>query len=91
MNKNIRTINDVLDNIDKIVREYRNEILNSKKIVFLKDLKNIDEVIQYASPELINSSYFFEKLALILNYHISQKDYNNIEWCKKIIDIFTNN
>ena len=38
--------------------------------------------------EKINSNHYWKVLSFILNKYISQDDYKNIDWCKKVIDIF---
>tara|TARA_B100000035_G_C20711320_1_gene427143 strand:- start:29 stop:271 length:243 start_codon:yes stop_codon:yes gene_type:complete len=53
-----------------------------------KDIQNVFEHIGHAPPEKIASNYYWNALSHVLNKHISVDDYNDKEWCKKVIDIF---
>tara|TARA_Y100000992_G_C21271929_1_gene497424 strand:+ start:1824 stop:2096 length:273 start_codon:yes stop_codon:yes gene_type:complete len=64
-----------------------NEIpLDNNKIK--KELKKSFASVSWDAPEKLNSNYYWNVLSNILNKYISEDDYNNIPWCKKVIDIF---
>ncbi len=52
------------------------------------ELRKIFESVQWAPPEQVKSSYYWNRLSVVLNKFISEEDYNNKEWCKKVINIF---
>ena len=64
------------------------DAINYEKEDLLTDLNKMKLDMCYAAPEYLNSPHFFQVLGNILNRHISPQDYNEYEWCKKIIDIF---
>ena len=74
-------IKDISDIADK------NAISNNKEGL-IHDLKKLKRDLQYAAPETLKSSYYFNKLSVVLSANISTSDYEEIEWCRKIIDIF---
>lgn len=63
---------------------------SDKKFISLKHLikKHIIESIPYSDRSVIESSWFWNKLAFFTNNAITIDDYNQIPWCKKYIDIF---
>jgi len=67
----------------KIISEIPDEH-NSMK----EEFKKIFESIAWAPPEKIKSSYYWNAISNILNNHITMEDYQQKEWCKKVIDIF---
>ena len=52
------------------------------------ELTKIFESVQWAPPEQVKSTYYWNSLSIVLNKFISEEDYNNKEWCKKVINIF---
>tara|TARA_Y100000992_G_scaffold135590_1_gene89640 strand:+ start:16128 stop:16421 length:294 start_codon:yes stop_codon:yes gene_type:complete len=50
--------------------------------------RNIIESVPFAEPAMIKSTWFWNKLSVVINNTITYDDYDNIPWCKKIIDIF---
>lgn len=52
------------------------------------ELRKIFESIQWAPPEQVKSTFYWNRLSVVLNKFISEEDYNNKEWCKKVINIF---
>ena len=50
--------------------------------------KFILDPIPFKPPEIIFSNYFWDQLNIIVNKYITLEDSNNIEWCKKFIEIF---
>lgn len=64
------------------------DIDNKFNILKRQIKKDIIGSIPYAEPDLVRSSWFWNKLSVFINNTISYDDYNNIPWCKKIIDIF---
>jgi hypothetical protein len=64
-----------------------NEIpLDNNKIK--KELTDSFSSIAWDPPEKIHSNHYWKVLSCILNKYISEDDYKNIDWCKKVIDIF---
>jgi hypothetical protein len=61
-----------------------------EKFISLKNQidKNIIKSIPYSSMQMVKSSWYWNKLSQYLNYTITHDDYNNIPWCKNLIDIF---
>jgi hypothetical protein len=61
-----------------------------EKFISLKNLidKHIIQSIPFAEPEMVKSTLFWNKLSFYLNDTITYHDYNNIPWCKQLIDIF---
>ena len=53
-----------------------------------EEFEHIFESIAWAPPEKIKSSYYWNILSNILNKYITMEDYQQNEWCKKVIDIF---
>lgn len=79
-------------NIGLVTRDLYNIIPNDADEKFL-DLKNqinkhILESIPYSPKEKIISKWYWNMLTTYTNQYISQDDYDNIDWCKKFIDIF---
>ena len=75
-----RSVLDVLNGIC-------NEIpLDNNKIK--KELTDSFSSIAWDPPEKIHSNHYWKVLSSILNKYISEDDYKNIDWCKKVIDIF---
>lgn len=52
------------------------------------ELRKIFESVQWAPPEQVKSTFYWNRLSVVLNKFISEEDYNNKEWCKKVINIF---
>ena len=69
--------------IQKIISEIPDEYNTMKE-----EFKKIFESIAWAPPEKIRSSYYWNAISNILNNHITMEDYQQKEWCKKVIDIF---
>ena len=44
--------------------------------------------IPYSPQEKLLSNYYWNILGNLANKYITIDDYNNIDWCKKYIDIF---
>ena len=63
------------------------EIPKTKEIL-INDIQKVFENIERAPPEKITSNFYWNELSYVLNNHISVDDYNEKEWCKKVIDIF---
>lgn len=61
-----------------------------EKFISLKNQidKNIIQSIPFSEPNMVKSTWFWNKLSNYLNSTITHHDYNNIPWCKKFIDIF---
>ncbi len=49
--------------------------------------KDIILSIPHSSPEMLKSSWFWNKLSSFANEYISTHDYNTIPWCKTFINI----
>tara|TARA_B100000035_G_scaffold314717_1_gene331908 strand:+ start:1181 stop:1423 length:243 start_codon:yes stop_codon:yes gene_type:complete len=56
--------------------------------ILRNDIQKIFENLGRAPPEKISSNFYWNELSSVLNKHISVDDYNEKEWCKKVIDIF---
>jgi mRNA-degrading endonuclease HigB of HigAB toxin-antitoxin module len=52
------------------------------------ELLKIFESVQWAPPEQVKSTYYWNRLAVVLNKFISEEDYKSKEWCKNVINIF---
>tara|TARA_B100000902_G_C26428592_1_gene490411 strand:- start:54 stop:347 length:294 start_codon:yes stop_codon:yes gene_type:complete len=72
------------DLIDLIPSDADEKFISLKKLID----KNIIQSVPFAEPEMVKSTWFWNKLSIYLNDTITYDDYNNIPWCKKIIDIF---
>ncbi len=81
-----RSIAVIVNDIYKIVKNNLDE--NDKKWQLVLGLESLITSIQYAAPEHLNSSYYFERLGFYLNKYVEKNDYENIDWCKEIIDIY---
>ena len=79
----ITTMRSVTQVAKQIISEIPDEY-NSMK----EDFNRIFESIAWAPPEKIKSPYYWNILSNILNKHITMDDYQQKEWCKKVIDIF---
>ena len=66
-----------------------NEIpLDNDNYKIKKELTDSFSSIAWDPPEKIHSNHYWKVLSCILNKYISEDDYKNIDWCKKVIDIF---
>ena len=52
------------------------------------ELRKIFESVQWAPPEQVKSTFYWNRLSVVLNKFISEEDYNNKKWCKAVINIF---
>jgi len=76
----MRSITDVTKRIiDKIPNDH---------IEIKEDLTHIFNSIQWAPPEKIKSTHYWNMLSDVLTRYITMEDYNNKQWCKMVIDIF---
>ena len=73
-----RNISDVLEIIHRYIPEDQS--------LFIAYIKNIKSSIDYAPPEIINSSHYWIKLSDTINQLIPDKYQNLIGWEKNIID-----
>ena len=83
----MRNICVIVDDMYKVAARHNNAF-NNEKEGLLTDLNKMKLDMCYAAPEYLNSSHFFIILGHILSKYISKEDYENIEWCEKIINIF---
>ncbi len=81
-----------MDNKRNVLTVFKNiyyEIpLDNDNYKIKKELIDSFSSISWDPPEKINSNHYWKVLSFILNKYISQDDYKNIDWCKKVIDIF---
>lgn len=82
----MRVIGAVSKDLYDIIPE--NNENNKFNILKSKIEKDIIKSIIYSPNEIIKSSWYWNKLSLLLNEFITQDDYDNIQWCKELIDIF---
>ena len=76
-------------NVLIVFKNIYNEIpLDIDNYKIKKDLTDSFSSIAWDPPEKIHSNYYWKVLSFILNKYISQDNYKNIDWCKKVIDIF---
>ncbi len=83
----MRNIIIIVDDIYRIASHHNVAFANEKEELLI-ELNKMKTNMLYAAPEYLKSSHFFQVLGNILNRHISPQDYNEHEWCRKIIDIF---
>ena len=85
------------DNTIEEAREMRDVRDIAKKILieipveeneFIESINNFIKSLHYSAPELLRGSECWIPFTNILNYYI---DDTNVEWQKKIIDIYTGN
>ena len=78
----MRNILVVFSDIYKLVPEEEKE--------FKKSMENLSDTLTHSPPERIkNDPELWHKFNNIINFNIKQDDYHSKEWCKKIIDIYT--
>ena len=82
----MRNIVTVAENLYNIILDNSDEKFKTLKYQIKK---NILESIPFSEPQMINSSWYWNKLSLYINDAITEIDYENINWCKEFIDIFT--
>ena len=82
----MRVIGAVSKDLYDIIPE--NNENNKFNILKSKIEKDIIKSIIYSPNEMIKSNWYWNKLSLLLNEFITQDDYDNIQWCKELIDIF---
>ena len=79
-------------NIGIVARDLYNIIpdIVDEKFINLKNQinKHILESIPYSPREKLQSDWYWKILSSYANQYISRNDYDNIDWCKKFIDIF---
>lgn len=77
-------------NINKVIQLIIEQIPNDELVEFKEKLGLIVKNMIYSPPEMINSNHYWNELSRIVNFYISQNDYNdkNKPWIKRIIDIF---
>ena len=80
--RNILTISGKL--VDLIPNNSDDKFLGLKH----KIKKHVIESVPYADINMIESSWFWNKLSIYVNEAITKEDYDNIPWCKEFIDIF---
>ena len=85
----MRNIELVIVEMFNVLNKYNN-IESEKYIGFKKTLICLRDSIFYSAPELLKTNWFFNKLGINVNFYIKENDYNNIQWCKEIVDIFIN-
>ncbi len=83
----MRNIITVSENLYNIIPDNSDEKFKTLKYQIKK---NILESIPFSEPQMIKSNWYWNKLSLYINNSITENDYENIDWCKKFIDIFTN-
>ena len=83
----MRNIIVIVDDIYRIASHHNVAFANEKEELLI-ELNKMKTNMLYAAPEYLKSSHFFQVLGNILNRYISTQDYNEHEWCRKIIDIF---
>jgi len=83
----MRNIIVIVDDICRIASHHNVAFAYEKEELSI-ELNKMKTNMLYAAPEYLNSPHFFQVLGNILNRHISPQDYKEIEWCRKIIDIF---
>ena len=71
----------------QVTNNMMEEIPEEEKILKY-ELTKIFESVQWAPPEQVKSTYYWNRLSAVLNKFISEEDYNNKRWCKKVINIF---
>lgn len=76
----MRSVTQVTENMIKEIPEEEEMLKN--------ELRKIFESVQWAPPEQVKSTYYWNRLAVVLNKFISEEDYKNKEWCKNVINIF---
>ena len=66
------------------------EIIPKDQQDFIFDINNYVTHLTFVAPEVLGKDpKHWHKFSQILNKYISQDDYNNTEWCKGVINIFT--
>lgn len=85
----MRNIGVVIKKMKEVLKKHDN-IKSENYHNFKASLISLHDSISYAAPELLTTSWFFNKLGIIVNLYIKENDYNNNEWCKEIINIFIN-
>ena len=81
-----RNIAVIVDDIYDIAEKNLDE--NDDKWSLVLGLRSLLTSLQYAAPEHVNSGHYFQRLGFYLNKYIDKNDYENVEWCKEIIDIY---
>ena len=83
-----RKLTDVLEQIYELIPENGNEKDENLKYLMNKLLTSMS----YAAPEKILSNYYWKELDYIINYVISEEDYNdeNNKHYRKIVDVLIN-
>ena len=80
--RNILFIAETLQ--DTIPENCDNKFNELKKLIY----KDVISSIPYAAQEKLFSNHYWNILGILANKYITINDYNNIDWCKKFIDIF---
>lgn len=76
----MRNVCEVVNNMMDYIPDEHN--------MFKKELYDLISSIRWASPEKVNSSYYWNSISIILSKYITEDDYNKNEWCNKVISIF---
>tara|TARA_B100002019_G_C20820865_1_gene380506 strand:+ start:77 stop:346 length:270 start_codon:yes stop_codon:yes gene_type:complete len=85
----MRNIELIIVEMFDVLNKYNNTE-SEKYIGFKRTLISLRDSIFYSAPELLKTNWFFNKLGINVNFYIKENDYNNIQWCKEIVDIFIN-
>lgn len=83
----------VLNGMQEVLTVKYNGIINSnEKAKTIHDaFAEFRSSLSHTAPEFLigkDSGYYFNIMQNIVNKYISQNDYDTIDWCRDIIDIF---
>lgn len=66
------------------------ELIPDEQTEFISDIQMYVTDLKFVAPEVLGKDpKHWHKFGQILNKYISQDDYDNTEWCKGVINIFT--